>query len=99
MQVEKDEQLVKRIIAGEKDQFRELITRYQARVFAVAYKVSKNPKDAEDITQEVFLQLYRALSQFKGDSSLSTWIYKIAMNKALDYQRKQIRQVAYEGEG
>ena len=98
MQVEKDEQLVKRIIAGEKDQFREVIIRFQARVFAVAYKVSKNPKDAEDITQEVFLQLYRSLSQFKGDSSLSTWIYKIAMSKALDYRRKTIKQVTYEGE-
>ncbi|MGE8081023.1 RNA polymerase sigma factor [Peribacillus loiseleuriae] len=96
--MEKDEQLIKRIVAGEQDQFRELISRYQVRVFAVAYKVSKSTKDAEDITQEVFLQLYRSLSQFKGDSSLSTWIYKIAMSKALDYRRKQIRQVACEGE-
>ncbi|MDF2946392.1 MAG: polymerase, sigma subunit, SigW [Bacillales bacterium] len=96
--METDEQLIKRIQNGEKDVFRTLIVRYQTKVYAVALKVSCNTKDAEDITQEVFLQLYRSLSQFKGESTFSTWIYKIAMSKALDYKRKQNRTIQHHNE-
>lgn len=98
MQVESDEQLVENILKGNKQQFRELILRYQSRVFAVAIKVTNNQKDAEDISQEVFLQLYRSLGTFNGNSSFSTWIYRITMNKAIDYKRKQERQLDQEPE-
>lgn len=98
MQVESDELLVENILKGNKQQFRELILRYQSRVFAVALKVTNNQKDAEDISQEVFLQLYRSLGTFNGNSSFSTWIYRITMNKAIDYKRKQERQLDQEPE-
>lgn len=87
--MESDEQLVKEILNGNRQLFRELVLRYQSKVFAVALKVSNNQKDAEDIAQEVFLQLYRSLHNFKGTSSFYTWIYRITMNKAIDYKRKQ----------
>lgn len=86
--MESDELLVENILKGNQQQFKELIMRYQSRVYAVALKVANNQKDAEDISQEVFLQLYRSLSSFNGDSSFSTWIYRITMNKALDFKRK-----------
>ena len=87
--MESDEQIVNDILNGNQHRFRELVLRYQSRVFAVALKVSNSQKDAEDISQEVFLQLYRSLHNFKGKSSLYTWIYRITMNKAIDYKRKQ----------
>lgn len=90
--MESDEQLVRNIVKGNHQLFKELIVRYQAKVYAVALKVSNNQKDAEDISQEVFLQLYRSLENFNGESSLATWIYRITMNKAIDFKRKQVKQ-------
>ncbi|MES9683812.1 RNA polymerase subunit sigma-24 [Bacillus sp. AFS001701] len=90
--MESDEQLVRNIVKGNHQLFKELIVRYQSKVFAVALKVSNNQKDAEDISQEVFLQLYRSLENFNGESSLATWIYRITMNKAIDFKRKQVKQ-------
>ena len=89
--MESDEQLVKDIVSGDQQKFKELILRYQSRVYAVALKVSNNQKDAEDISQEVFLQLYRSLENFNMESSFSTWIYRITMNKAIDFKRKQVK--------
>ncbi|WP_088072830.1 RNA polymerase sigma factor [Gottfriedia luciferensis] len=94
--MESDEQLVKNILNGNKQQFKELILRYQSKVFAVALKVSTNQKDAEDISQEVFLQLYRSLENFSGESTFATWIYRITMNKAIDFKRKQVRLQEHE---
>jgi len=87
--MESDEQLVNEILTGNQHRFRELVTRYQSRVLTVAMKVANNQRDAEDISQEVFLQLYRSLSDFKGKSSFYTWVYRLTMNKAIDYKRKQ----------
>ncbi len=86
--VETDEQLIKRIVNGDSEQFREIVSRYQTRVYAMAYKVSRHEKDAEDISQDIFLQIYRSLHNYKHHSTFATWVYRIAMNKALDYKRK-----------
>lgn len=91
-----DELLIQRIVNGEDQLYRELIIRYQSRVYAVACKVANHSKDAEDVAQEVFIQIFRSLSQYKGDSSFSTWIYRITMNKALDLKRKQSRAPSFE---
>ncbi len=84
-----DEQLLFYIKNGQTDLFKELVFRYQSKVMAVAWKVTNNQKDAEDVAQEVFLQAFRSINQFRGDSSFSTWLLKIAMNKSLDWKRKQ----------
>lgn len=84
-----DEQLVKEILEGNVELFRELVTRYQHRVLSVAYNVTLNQKDAEDIAQEVFLQIYRSLSSFQFEAAFSTWVYRVTMNKALDWKRKR----------
>lgn len=91
-----DEQLIREVITGNSECYREIVSRYQTKVFSVAFKVARNQKDAEDIAQDVFLKVYHSLHQFKGDSSFSTWIYRVTMNKALDWKRKQERSVSRE---
>lgn len=83
-----DKEMIADIVKGNKDLYREIVSRYKDKVYSVAFKISLNPKDAEDITQEVFLQAYRSLAQYHFDSSFSTWLYKISVNKGLDWKRK-----------
>ncbi len=69
--------------------FEEIVKTYEKKVYRTAYKTAQNPHDAYDITQEVFISIARNLNSFKGESSLSTWIYRITANKCIDYGRKQ----------
>ncbi|MBM6618850.1 RNA polymerase sigma factor [Bacillus suaedaesalsae] len=89
-----DEQLVREVITGNAECFREIVSRYESKVFSVAFKVARNQKDAEDIAQDVFVKVYHSLHLFKGESSFSTWIYRVTMNKSLDWKRKQERSVS-----
>jgi RNA polymerase sigma-70 factor (ECF subfamily) len=85
-----DEELVKLIQTdGDFDErpFQELLRRYQKLVWRVCYSALQNPQDAEDLTQEVFLKIYRKLNTFEGRSSFKTWIYRIAINTS----RNEIR--------
>ncbi len=83
-----DKEIIEAILDGNPHLYREIVSRYKDRVYAVALKISHHPKDAEDITQDVFLQVYHSLANYHFDSSLSTWIYKISVNKGLDWKRK-----------
>lgn len=84
-----EERVVKRILAGDRQAFETLLDRYETRVYRLALRFTNNVPDAEDVTQEVFLGIYRSLPNFRGLSSLSTWIYRIAMNHCLEYRRKR----------
>lgn len=75
-----DRQLVIRFNAGDESAFNEIVDRYHARVFSLAQNVLRNRADAEEIAQDTFVRAYRALPKFRGDSSLATWLYRIAMN-------------------
>jgi len=86
--METDQEIIKQIIAGQQEIYRELVSRYQQKVYSVAFKITRNEKDAEDIAQEVFIQAFKALSTYKFESSFSTWLYRIAVNRGLDWQRK-----------
>ena len=86
-----DAQLIDRITHGKKELYRELVSRYQANVFSVAIKITHDPKEAEDLSQEIFIQAYQALHTFQGQSSFPTWLYRIAVNKGLDWKRKKQR--------
>lgn len=70
----------------------ELFHRYQNMVWRVCYSFMRNPQDAEDLTQEVFLRIYRSLPQFEGRSSLKTWIYRIALNTCKNEIRHRSRR-------
>jgi RNA polymerase sigma-70 factor (ECF subfamily) len=86
---ERDRELVRRAQAGERAAFRELYDRYHKRVFAVALGVLKNKDDALDVVQESFVKVHRHLDGFQGSSSFYTWLYRIAMNLAIDQLRRR----------
>ena len=65
-----------------------LVKEYGQRVYNIAYRITGNPHDAEDVTQETFLQVHRGLDAFRGESAVYTWIYRIAVNASLQVKRK-----------
>jgi RNA polymerase sigma-70 factor (ECF subfamily) len=81
--------------------FGEVVTRYERRVYGISYRYFGNHADAQDATQETFVQLARKADQFRGDSKLSTWIYRVATNACNDLGRKMARrpQLATEDVG
>jgi RNA polymerase sigma-70 factor (ECF subfamily) len=87
-----DAELIRRVLAGEGAAYRPLVERYQNRVHAMVYGVVRNPEDARDIVQNTFVKAYRNLSGFRIESSFYTWVYRIAMNLAIDHVRKNKRR-------
>lgn len=86
--MEQDNLLIERVLAGETDAFEQIVTRYQKRVYSLCYRMTGNEQDAYDLSQEAFLRVYNNLKSFKGDSSLSTWIYRISSNICIDHLRR-----------
>jgi RNA polymerase sigma-70 factor (ECF subfamily) len=84
--------LVERAKAHDDHAFEELVRRYHSQVYRLALTVTKNPRDAEEVTQETFLNLYRKLDTFRGESKFSSWLYRVTANFALMRLRKQRRQ-------
>ena len=85
--------LVNRARKDDSSAYDELIRRYQERIYATVYHMTSNHEDANDITQETFIKAYRALSSFKGDSSFYTWIYRIAVNKTINFLKTRKNRV------
>jgi len=83
-----DIELIKLILQGDKDKFRMLVEKYQQMVFRTCMGFVHNKDDADDLTQEVFIQAFQSLQGFKGAASFSTWIYRIAINASLNKVRK-----------
>jgi len=91
--------LVRRIQAQDELAFREIVDRYQSKVFSIIYGVLRNHNDAEDIAQQVFAKIYFSIQSFDFRSSLLTWIYKITVNECYDYLRKKrVRKLVYESD-
>jgi RNA polymerase sigma-70 factor (ECF subfamily) len=91
--------LVRRIQAQDELAFREIVDRYQAKVFSIIYGILRNRNDAEDIAQQVFAKIYFSIKSFDFRSSLLTWIYKITVNECYDYLRKKrVRKLVYESD-
>jgi RNA polymerase sigma-70 factor (ECF subfamily) len=91
--------LVRRIQAEDELAFREIVERYQAKVFSIIYGILRNRNDAEDIAQQVFAKIYFSIKNFDFRSSLLTWIYKITVNECYDYLRKKrVRKLVYESD-
>ena len=87
-----DGELVANATRGDKESYRVLVERYQARVYAIAFEIVKSREDAEDIAQEAFVKAFLSLPSFKGDSSFFTWLYRIVHNMSLDVRRKLARR-------
>ncbi len=91
--------LVRRIQARDDLAFREIVDRYQAKIFSIIYGILRNHNDAEDIAQQVFSKVYFSIGSFDFRSSLLTWIYKITVNECYDYLRKKrVRKLVYESD-
>src|SRR3989440_8814684 len=91
--------LVRRIQANDEIAFREIVERYQSKVYSIIYGILRNRNDAEDIAQQVFAKVYFSIKNFDFRSSLLTWIYKITVNECYDYLRKKrVRKLVYESD-
>lgn len=83
-----DIMLVKRAKNGDLGAYDELVRRYQQRIYSMIYNMTANHEDASDLTQETFIKAFRALKSFKGDSTFYTWLYRIAINKTLNFLKQ-----------
>ena len=92
MPVLNERNLIERLKNGDEAAFKEIVESSQGLVYNTALGIVQNPEDAEDVTQEVFVQLYESIKSFKGESKLSTWLYRIAVSKAMDHLRKKKRK-------
>lgn len=90
--MESPENWIEEIRKGNQNALSKLIVEFQDRVFNSVISIVQNPEDAQEITQDVFIEVYHSADKFRGDSKLSTWIYRIANNKALDHLRKKKRK-------
>lgn len=86
-----DTELVEDCRRGDRAAFQVLVERYQRKIVSLAMGMVHNPDDAMEIAQETFIKAYENIGNFKGESSLYTWLYRIAVNKAIDFRRRQRR--------
>jgi RNA polymerase sigma-70 factor (ECF subfamily) len=89
-----DTELVKRAQADDLDAYQELMKRYQPRIYSLIYNMTSNKEDTEDLIQEVFVKAHSALPKFKGKSSFYTWVYRIAVNRSINFVKKRKRRAA-----
>lgn len=91
-----DAELIQEILSGNLTLFRQLLERHQAQVFRTCIGFVHQKEDADDLTQEVFIQAYQSLASFKGDSEFSTWLYRVAVNRALNYMRERKKKSIFD---
>jgi RNA polymerase sigma-70 factor (ECF subfamily) len=92
-----DAELVKKAQQGDADAFATLFYTHRPRVYSLCLRMTNNTAEAEDLTQDAFLQVFRKLSTFRGDSALSTWLYRVAVNTVLmHFRKKGLRQVSLD---
>jgi RNA polymerase sigma-70 factor (ECF subfamily) len=92
MQTNGDIFFVSKLKNGDEAAFREAVQLYRNKVYNTALGILQHQEDAEDITQEVFIELFRSVSGFRGEASLSTWIYRLAVQKSLEHYRNSKRK-------
>lgn len=91
---ESDALAVERTLAGERDAYRILVERHSHNVFRLAYRMTGNQHDAEEVVQEAFLRAYQKLGQFAARANFGTWVYRIAANYAIDRMRQKKKEEA-----
>lgn len=87
-----DQELIKQLKEGNESAFKIIVEKWQDMVFNTCMGLVQDANDAEDVAQEVFIQVYESVEQFKGESKFSTWLYRIAVTKSLDHLRKKKRK-------
>ncbi len=86
--VTSDEQIVERALAGDADAFGEIVSRWERRIFALAYGMLGREEEARDATQETFISAFRNLRGFRGEAKVSSWLHRIAINQCITRQRR-----------
>jgi RNA polymerase sigma-70 factor (ECF subfamily) len=86
-----DRQWVEMAQQGDVAAFDKLVEMYHSRIYTLTYQMTSNREDAEDLTQEIFVKAFEALPRFKGHSSFYTWLYRIGINKTINYRKKRNR--------
>ncbi|NHN35353.1 RNA polymerase sigma factor [Paenibacillus agricola] len=92
MEQSTDEQLVEQIRQGDEEAYRFLIERHKTYIYTLIYRMVSHRETAEDLTQDVFIKLYRSLAQYRGDAKFTTWLYRLTTNIVTDYRRAQRRR-------
>ena len=87
-----DKNIILLLQQGDEPTFKHLVEKYQSKVHNTVISYLQNTEEAEEITQDVFIEVYRSIGKFDGRSSLSTWIYRVAVNKSLDHIRHKKRK-------
>ena len=87
--------LIQKSQDGDVESFEKLIKQYQKRAFNISYRMLGNVEDAKDVTQDSFIKIYKSIRKFKGQSSFSTWLYKVVTNTCLDFIRKRDKHKVY----
>jgi RNA polymerase sigma factor (sigma-70 family) len=83
-----DQDLIRKVVSGDRRAFNEIVNKYKQRIFFVAMKMVRNKDDAYDITQEVFIKAFKRLHGFKGDANFYTWLCRIAINTSINFKTR-----------
>lgn len=92
-----DEQVIAAVLSGDTEQFSILVDRYQHIVYSICYRYTQNTTDAQDLAQEVFLTTFRRLDTFREQAKFSTWLYRLGVNRCIDFTRKRQQERKRQG--
>ncbi len=91
--------IMKRARQGDRSAFQILVETFKTDLYQLAYRMLGNHHDAEDALQEIFISAYRSLANFRGDASVGSWLYRIAVNRCVDFQRRRKTVLSIAGDG
>lgn len=96
----RDEEIISLILKGKTHLFAQILERYQSKVYSTVYHYTQSQEEAKDITQEIFIKVYNSLAGYKSKASFSTWLYRIAVNRCIDWTRKKrLPTISVVGDG
>ncbi|MEN8691237.1 MAG: sigma-70 family RNA polymerase sigma factor [Desulfobacterales bacterium] len=87
-----DKELILRLQRGDEWAFQLMVRRFRTKIFSIAFGITLDTEESQDIMQEVFLQVYRTIGDFRGDASLATWLHRITVNRSLNWKRRWARR-------
>jgi len=87
-----DKELILRLQRGDEWAFQLMVRRFRKKIFSIAFGITLDTEESQDIMQEVFLQVYRTIGDFRGDASLATWLQRITVNRSLNWKRRWARR-------
>ncbi len=87
-----DQELILRLQRGDEWAFQLMVRRFRKKIFSIAFGITLDAEESQDIMQEVFLQVYRTIGNFRGDASLATWLHRITVNRSLNWKRRWARR-------